>query len=149
MQELSKVFKGIEIKVDIIDDRNMMFDISGIAAKFNKRVSRWKQSSSDYIKTVQKCTDLKETDLIIEVGNSVKIHNKLFIDFARYVSVEFAVEADNIIYDILTGKSDVIQKQISFKNNILKEKDKQITKLSESTYEKVRGFGYETVFRII
>ena len=151
MKELSKIFKDTEIKVEIIDGRNMYFNVSGIANKFGKKTSEWKnqKSTKEYIKIVGKATNLNETELIRQIGNDVKIHNKLFVHFARFVNLEFSYVADEMIYDILTGDKKVVDQKLLFKDNVIKEKDIAIAKLKESTYGKVRGNGFETVFRII
>lgn len=151
MEELTKVFKGIDIKVDVIDDRNMMFDISGIANKFGKNITEWKNSkrNKEIIKLLEKSNNLKETDLIKRIGHTTKIHNKMLINFARFISPEFEVAADEIIYDILTGDKKLADTELEKLDKKLEQKDKAIKKLQESTYAKVRGHGFETVFRII
>jgi hypothetical protein len=151
MKELTKVFKDIEIKVDVLDDRNMMFDISGVASKFGKKFHDYERTDmfKRYLKKRVETDNLKETEMIKRIGHQVKIHNKLFVHFARWVNEDFEIVADNMIYDILTGKNETIEKQLSFKDNKIMEQQKQIIKLQESTYAKRRGVGFETVFRII
>jgi len=117
MTSITKVFNGEPLPIEVINDREFMIDVSGVINAYNKehgtykRFSRWKDDAVGYIDAVRAGTNLKQDKLIFESGNVKKIHNKLLISFARYLSDEFAVWCDNTIYDILLGlKDDQIEK---------------------------------------
>ena len=156
MKELTKIFKNIEIPVEISDNGNMYFDVSGIIGSFdkNKRLARWKKldSTQEYIKTVQKCTSLNESELLITIGNTVKIHEELLIEFAGYVSSEFKFEANKIIKDILFGEKLLIGKReldllktIELKNNQLTNSQKETESAIPQSYGQRRPGRFQCV----
>jgi hypothetical protein len=164
MQELTKVFKDVTIPVEVIDEKNIYFNITGIAKKYGKNITDWKKSKrilelakqleksngSASIKTEKKKGSLEET----------KIHRSLLMNFARFISVEFEIEADKILYDILTGEKKLIEsqktelieeleyKQKYFKNQLL-AKDKEIEKAKRKAYAYERAGQFQCLTRII
>lgn len=162
MKELTKVFKDVEIHIDVIDDKNVMFDISGIAHKYGKTISEWSKSKriSEKIKNLEKSGFLNKNKAIVKIANTTKIHNRLFVDFARWINPTFDIYADEIIYDILSGNKKVIEtektelikeikiKEVYFKNQ-LSEKDKEIEKAKRKSYAYERDGNYQCLTRII
>jgi len=162
MKELTKVFKKVEIKVDVLDGSNMWFDISGVANKFGKNITEWKNSKrvKEKIKLLENQSNLK---MIKVSGYQTKIHRSLFVDFARWINIEFDIEADKIIMDILLGEKQLCekqftelqkqieqkQKQIEQKQKQIEQKEEKIKQLSEKVYARPNGNGFETVHRII
>jgi len=140
MKELTKVFRGIDIPVEVIDDENMWFDISSISSRYNKRVSRWRQTDAfkEYIKVVQKCTNLTEPELIRQVGNQTKIHRKIFVNYARYINAEFAYRADEIITDILLGEKSLCYSRYKELEIAKSKKDEQL-KISQRNLKEAQS----------
>jgi len=105
MKELTKVFDGNELRVDMINDKEFYIDVTGIARKYGKDFRDWSNSKrvSDTIKKWEKSQSLSVTEMIIKTGNARKIHNKLLMSFARWISIDFEIFADNMVYDIITG----------------------------------------------
>ncbi len=121
MQELTKVFHGIDIPVEYIDEENMWFDVSGVAHKHGKKITDWNNAkrTKEIVKEVEKSLSLGEHKLIKKVGQNTKIHRSLFVNFARFISVEFEIAADKIMMDILLGKKHLCEEERqSFKNEI-------------------------------
>lgn len=106
MKELTKVFNGTELEVEMIDDESFYINVSGIARANGKNFSDWVTSkkTKEIFKLKEISASLKKTELVVQSGNKTLIHNKVLVNFARFVSVEFEDWCDNTIYDILTGK---------------------------------------------
>jgi len=139
MKELKKIFNGAELTVSE-KNGNMYFDVSGVANKYNKRISRYEETEE--FKEYLKVCNIARSEAILKVGNTVEIHKDIFVSFARWINIKFAVWADKLIYSIITGEVKIL-------NNKLLVKDEQIKRLSSSLYAKPRGSGSETVTRII
>lgn len=116
-----KVFGDVNLSVEIIDDENMYFDISGISNKFNKRFDRYTSRSDfkEYLKSVKNVHNLNETELIRKSGHQIKIHNVLLIDYARWINSDFAVWSDKIIFDIFKGDKILCDKQFEMQKKQL------------------------------
>lgn len=143
MRELSKVFDGVELPVQEIN-QELYFDISGVANKYGKQLSHWEnlESTKEYFEALEIVSVQENIKLIIKQGQSAYLHREIFVLFARWINVKFAVWADRLVIDILTRQTQVIETQ-------LKAKDKKIELLSSSLYAKPRGGNLETVTRII
>lgn len=146
MKNKMQIFKGLEIEVSFIDDENFRYDISGVAQKYGKRFSNFVnlQQTKEYIKSVRKVTLLSEAELIFKVGNHIKVHHSIMIEFMRWVNPAFSVLANKMVYDIFIQGCKVNQKEIETlqKTNIQLKKDRNV-------YGKRRGYGMETVTHII
>ena len=153
MKELTKVFKKVDIPVEVLDDENMWFDISGVAKKYGKNITDWKNSKrvKETISLLEKSNTLDLIKIEKKAGNQVrtKIHKKLFVNFARFISVEFEIEADKIITDILLGEKQLCEKQFAELQKQIEQKEDKIKQLSEKVYARPNGNGFETVHRII
>jgi hypothetical protein len=104
MKELTKVFDGNELRVDMINDKEFYIDVTGIARKYGKDITGWIRSKGTVEYMSELLTENPARTLIkTEARGSTKIHNKMLIPFARFISAKFAVWADNMIYDIITG----------------------------------------------
>ena len=120
MKELTKVFKGVSIPVEIIDEQNMYFDITGIASKYGKNITKWKSSKrilelTEELKKGNSYANFKFIKITKQFGKNetTQIHRSLFMNFARFISIDFEIEADKILYDILTGNKVLIQNEIN------------------------------------
>jgi hypothetical protein len=153
MKELTKVFKKVDIPVEVLDEDNMWFDISGVAKKYGKNITDWKNSNRvvETIKLLEKSNTLDLIKVEKKAGSQVqtKIHKKLFVSFARFISVEFEIEADKIITEILLGEKKLCEQQFNELQKQIEMKDEKIKQLSEKVYAKPNGDGFETVHRII
>ena len=133
MKELIKVFDGVELKVEMIDEESFYVNVSGISNKYGKKFSEWKNSkgTKEYLSEVEKSLSLK-VDLIDEtIHNKTLIHNKILVAFARWISPKFSVWCDNTIYDILTG---------TYKSQIAQLKaEKRLCRVSLDEYGTVRA----------
>lgn len=152
MTELTKIFKGTEIHVDIIDDENMYFDISGIAKANGKNITDWKNSKRT-LELIELLENPNGSDLIKtkkEFGKleTTSIHNSLFVSFARFISVEFEIASNKIIMDIILGEKQLCDKKYELQEKQLLLKDNMIKKLASSVYAKPRQNNYETITHI-
>jgi len=156
MQELTKVFNGIPLKIEMIDDREFMVDITSIAASYGKNITEWSESKRvmqkiavldewgieyseldkmskkellEFKKTLKGKSNLPQyrgsIDTIAGANGYSKIHNRLLIDFARFISIEFDIWCDKMIFDILTGKK---QLQLENQTKMLKEVENKYAK---------------------
>jgi len=140
MQELTKVFNGTILPIDMINDREFMVDISGIAKANGKNIGDWRDSKrmQKIFKLKEKSFNLKQAELLHQVGHSTIIHSSLLVNFARFISVEFEDWCDNTIMDILTGN---YRKEI----NQLKA-EKKLAMLRDDGTTSVRGISQRTRF---
>jgi len=140
--ELMKTFDGVVIPIEIIDEKNIYFDISGIAKKYGKNITEWINSKrmNETLKLLEKSNSLYP--LILRKDRSgTKIHRKLFVNFARFISPEFEIKADEIITEILLDGKHLCEKERSNYITTIKE-------LKEKTYAKPRSGDYQVVDRI-
>lgn len=88
---------------------NGYLNATSIAAKFNKRAADYlrSQSTKDYIAAITRKCVMKENQLVtVKKGGNVQesgtwLHNKLAIDFARWLNPDFAVWCDEQLEAIL------------------------------------------------
>ena len=88
---------------------NGYLNATSIAAKFGKRASDYlrSQSTKDYIEAITRKRVMNENQLVtVKKGGNVQesgtwLHNKLAIDFARWLNPDFAVWCDEQIEVIL------------------------------------------------
>ena len=151
MKELSTIFNGVEMAVEVRDNDEMFFDISGIANKYGKRFSNFEKldNTQNYLKSVRKVTLLNKTELIRKVGNSTIVHHLIMIEFARWINPAFSVLANKIVFDVLTEGCKVNEKKVNKLESKLIKKEERIAELQKKVYAKPRGKGFETVTRII
>ena len=142
MKELTKIFNGTELSIKDIDGE-LYFNVSGISNKYNKRFSEWanQKQTKKYLSSVGIPTCINSSLIINEVVGEIFIHRKLLVKFARFISIDFEIWADELIYSILTGKVSLLNKQ-------LQQKDKSIKEMSKRIYAKPNGSGLELVTRI-
>ena len=145
MKELTRAFNGIEIPVEVIDDENMYFTVSAIARDNGKNITDWKNSKRTLELT--KALDKSNTYDLIKVEKEkgkqevTKIHNSLFVNFARFISVDFEIASNKIIMDILLGSKKICEvERETFQL--------EIKKLKERRYAKPRVGNFQTVDRI-
>jgi len=131
----------------------MWFDISGVANNYGRNFRDYTKRTSfkEYLKSVLKIHSLNESELIKKSGHQIKIHNNLFVDFARWINPDFAVFADKAIMDILLGEKHLCDKKFDFLNNKLEQKESTIKQLKKdrNVYGRKRGGNMETVTFII
>ncbi len=158
MKELTKVFSNVKIPVEIIDEKNMYFTVSAITQKFGKNLHKWKSGSrvKELIRIVSKDTDIKGNLIDTDSLGRTKIHNSLFINFARFISVDFEIASNNILMDILTGETVLCEKrerelldQIDYKENQLKIAHKETSKAKREAYAHDRDGDFQCVTNII
>jgi len=167
MQELVKVFDGIELRTEKINDKEFMIDVSGIAKRYGKNITDWKNKKEtlEYIEVLGFSNTLDKVKLFKNVKikgeqNKVMIHNKMLISFARFISPKFAVWCDDFIYSYLIDAScgeveekqkqlDSTIKKLEEKEFIISEQRKIIEKNSERRYAKRRSGNLQSVVRII
>ena len=145
MEELTKVlFKGTSLNIQILNTDNILFDISGIAQKYNKSFYDFERQKQfkEYLKNSVETYNLNEAEMIKKSGHQIKVHQSIMIEFMRWVNPKFSILANKIVYDVLTRGCETVRVQML-------EKDKTIKKLKSSRYGKERGHGFESAFRII
>ena len=105
-KEIVKVFQGEELKIREIDDDNFYVNILGVARSKGKRITDWSDSKrfKEYLSAREKSLGFKDSLIISEIEGKYEIHNSLLINFAMWLNPEFAVFAEDMIFDLLTGK---------------------------------------------
>ena len=151
MKELTKIFNGVVIPVEIIDDENIWFDVSEINNANGRRINEWKNSKrvKDILKLHEKSCKLNRSLIDTEVSGKNFIHRKMFVSYARFISVEFEVRADEIIMDILSGNKHLHISEVSSLKEQLQISQKQTKEAKRKTHAYPRNNGFETVTRII
>ena len=140
MKELTRVFSGISIPVEIIDDKNMYFNISGIANKFGKNITEWKNSRrvKELLSRLEKSNSLNLNFIDERLHGVTKIHNTLLINFARFISVDFEIASNEILMDILLGNKALHDKKELELLNTISLKENQLKISQNQTQEAVR-----------
>ncbi len=112
LELIVKSFHGTNVKVEFFKNE-MYFDVSGIANKYNKRLQDWRklESTKEYFSEVEMSPHQENFKLIRKAGKTVLLHRSVFVNFARWVNVEFAVWSDKLIWDILTGEKILCEKE--------------------------------------
>jgi len=124
MKELTKVFDGVELPIELITEENYMIDVSGVASKYGKNIGEWingrrvQELLDIKAKRLFKSISLDETEdlkvdfssfkkSLVQIGigryGKSRIHKSMLIPFARFISPEFEDWCDVMIEDILTG----------------------------------------------
>ena len=124
MKELVKVFNGVNIPIEMEND-NIWFDVSNINKEQKVNFSNWKNNKQtkkllSYNKSI---LNLNRPLIDDEVLGKNFIHKKMFISYARFVSVEFESKADDIVFDVITGSH---QSQLDFSETQLKDFENQL-----------------------
>lgn len=158
MRELTKVFNNIDIPVEVLDANNIWLDVSNINRVLKVKFSEWKNSkrTKETLRLIEKSISIKRNLIDDEIYGKNFIHKKLFISFARFVSLEFEIKADEIIFDILTGSKQLEYKRVlELENNIkardyqLLEAQKELKEAKRKIYAYPTNSNIETVTRII
>ena len=137
-KDLMKVFDGIPLSISTINDEEFMVDVSGISRKNGKNFKEWSEGKriKEIIKIYEKSYNLEQSELVLISGNKQSIHNKLLVPFARFISAEFEVWADNMIFDLLTGKKKLeLENQIKSIEAVNKKYEKMSIELSKTKEE--------------
>lgn len=147
MKELTKVFKGVSIPVEIIDEKNIYFDITGISKKYGKNITDWQKAKRtlELVEALEKSngSDLIKVQKIKGKNTAIKIHNTLLINFARFISVDFEIASNEIIYDILTGDKVLIENEKKVLLDRLDQKEVQLIKAQKEIIEaKRKSYAY-------
>jgi hypothetical protein len=150
MQELTEVFKGIEIPVQVLDDKNMWFTISAVTTKYNKNITDWKNSRrvQETLRILETNKDIKGILIGEDAMGRTKIHKKLFVSYARFVSVEFEIKADEMITDILLGEKRLCEQKFTHLENQLQISREQ-TRIAQSNKHKVYKDGFMSLSKYI
>ncbi len=158
MKELIQVFNGINIPVEVQDEKNIWFTVSAVSTKYNKKVSDWKNQKrvKQLLTMVGKATGIKENLIKSDSMGRTQIHKDMFISFARFVSVEFEYVSNKIITDILLGEKHLFDdkfNQLEIENRQKSEQLKESQQLLSEAKRKIHAYprnnGFEPVTRII
>lgn len=138
MNELIKVFDNAVLPIQVINEKEFMIDVSGIANSHGKRFKEWKDSArvSALLKIREKSSNLKQSELILISGNSQKVHNTMLISFARFISAEFEIWCDDTIYEILTESKDREIKRL--------REERKLCMIDSDGYSSIRGIAQRT-----
>ena len=122
MKELTKVFNGTPLQVEMLNDKEFMVNVSGIANKHGKKFSEFenRKSFKEYLKEVEKSLPLNSILIDKEIHNKTMIHSKILIEFARWLSPEFAVWCNEFIYDYLTSNKEAEIAQLKAEKKLCK-----------------------------
>ena len=126
-KELVKVFNGEPLPIRRIDEDNFYININGIARAKGKKITDWAKSKSfkKYLSAREISLGFKGSLIISEIDGKYEIHNSLLINFSMWLNPEFAVWAEDMIFDILTGKK---QLQLENQTKMLKEVENKYAK---------------------
>jgi hypothetical protein len=125
LEIISRRFNDIEIVFD--NSASLYLNATKTAQKFGKQIKHWLENkqTKDYIKAMEDFPDRRNSDfgdlVVIRKGGNDKnaqgtwIHKKLIINFARWLSAEFAVWCDFQIEEILSQR---FSPQISLKEKL-------------------------------
>ena len=148
MKELTQVFNGTLLKVEAINDKEFMVDVSGIAKAYGKSIAKWKDT--DRFKELAKIRKSTFKGNLTETrqgnGGYTKIHNSMLVSFARFISAEFEVWCDDFIYDYLTADKDAEIKKLKAEKKLATLRDdgttsvRGIAQRSEYTEKQIRVF---------
>ena len=133
-------FNGILLNIERVDEENFFINVSGVARKFGKNITDWRNSkgTKEYINELEKSNALKASLINTEIIGKTMIHSSLLVHFARFISPKFAVWADKLVYDYITG---------NLKKEIAKLKaEKMLAKIDDDGYTSVRGLSQRTKF---
>ena len=122
----------------MITDDEFYIDVSGISREYGKDFRDWVENPkvSEMIKLRSEARGLNESELVLRIGNTQKIHNKLLVSFARFISVKFEIWADDMIYDLLTGKKQLeLENQTKSLVAIEQKYSKQIEVINNLKYK--------------
>lgn len=158
MKELTKVFNNTQIPIEVIDKDNMYFTVTAIAHKHNKNLTAWKSGKrvKELVSILKKNSMIKGSLIDTDNLGRTKIHNSLFINFARFISVDFEIASNKILMDILTGETSLCEKRerelldrIQFKDNQLQIAHKETEEAHRKTYAFDRDGDFQCVSNII
>ena len=142
MQELTKVFNGEPLRIEMIDEDKMEFwvDISGVALKNKKKISDY--TKRDSFKNRLRVREKSQSEVLLNIGQTVKIHSCMLINFATWVNDEFGVWCEDFIFDYLIQKrQDAINglstKQLEIENKYAKQISDLKCKVNEKTQHKL------------
>ena len=95
MKELTKIFNNIEIPVEVEDEENIWFDVSNIIKENKVNFTEWKNGKRilKLISNYEKSNNIKRHLIDDKIHGKNFIHRKMFISFARFVSIEFEMKA--------------------------------------------------------
>jgi len=138
MKELVKVFNEAVLPIEVINEKEFMIDVSGIAKSHGKNFTHWRKSKGvkEYLSALQKCNAVKRTLINTTIVGKTLIHNSLLIIFARWISPEFAIWCDNIIYEMLTASKEEEIK--------LLKSEKKLCMIDSDGYSSIRGIAQRT-----
>jgi len=133
-------FNGILLNIERVDEENFFINVSGVARKFGKNITDWRNSkgTKEYINELEKSNALKASLINTEIIGKTMIHSSLLVHFARFISPKFAVWADKLVYDYITG---------NLKKEIAKLKaEKKLAMIDDDGYTSVRGLAQRTKY---
>ena len=145
MKELSKVFNGVTLPIQEID-QELYFDVSGIAKKYGKKLNEWEklENTKEYMLVIEREKNGQELSpvqenikFVIKQGQQAFLHREVFVLFARWINIKFAVWSDRLIIKILTDKTHLIENQ-------LRATELENKKMHNKIYGKERGDYFET-----
>jgi len=149
MQELTKVFNGQPLRIEMIDEDKMEFwvDISGITKEHGKFIKDYEKR--DRFKEMLKYGEKSVSDVLLKSGHSVKIHSSILINFASWLSIEFEVWANDFVFSYLTGKFEAEKNGLTSKVKEIENKySEQISdlkcKINEKTQHKLVTYRDDT-----
>ena len=145
MKELTRVFDGHNIEIEIIDEENMYFTVGSIARKYGKNITEWKESKriKETIRMLEKSNGLNLNLIKENAFGKTQIHKKLFVNFARFISVAFEIKADEIITEILLDGKHLCEKERAVFANQLQSVQNQLEISQQQTIEAITGKIYK------
>jgi len=140
MVALTKIFNGTELPIEAINENEFMVNIAGIAKAHGKNITDWKDSKrvKETLSVLEKSNDLKGNLIDFSINGKTMIHNKLLVNFARFISVEFEIWADKMIFDIITG-SMADKHQCEIEDIMMKSKECNVYEKNGGRYSSCRG----------
>ncbi len=88
MEELTKVFNNTVLPIEVINKKEFLVDVSGIAKSYGKNLSDWQTKETEYIRLLEKDLKLENPNFkrtLISTkqgrGGFTKIHNSMLISY--------------------------------------------------------------------
>jgi hypothetical protein len=156
-KELTKVFHGEPLSIEMINEEEFYVNVSGIATSYGARITDWSESRRVLLRRAileewidkEEAKKMSREELMVlkdkvdenplmrdqrlvkpEIFGKYMIHRSLIISFARFLDIEFEIWCDNMIYDLLVGRKNlVIENQTKALRTIEKKYAQQISDL--------------------
>lgn len=144
---------NVEVTVDLsmlVKTDDMFFNATEIAKQFDKRPNDfWNQSqNSEYLSSTVTLYGGNEKDYVkTKVGGKYQgtwLHQKMALQFARWLSSDFAVKLDKWIFDKLKEESERKKARLAAKTGYL-----ELSEAVQNDHDPAKGYHYSNEANLI